>query len=182
MKSAVSQRGATLIVALLILAIISVTGLLAMRSSIFSNRVATGVQLDALAFEAAESAVFRAMNDLTVFNDSDDAAVFDQVIELFNGETIVWCELENGVIKNGPCDDDDYLDSRGLMLSESRSKATGFSPVSGNQVSTAGGSGFLFADFELSIQGNGRLPGYGLENRHVQKALRRGMIPAKDIE
>jgi len=48
-----NQRGAALIVALLILVVVSVLGVSAMKTSMFAAKVATGTQADAMVFEAA---------------------------------------------------------------------------------------------------------------------------------
>jgi type IV pilus assembly protein PilX len=182
MKSANREQGAALLVSLMILLLISIIGVAAMRSSALASKVAFGAQLDAIVFEAAESAIAETMANLTVFNASDDELKFEEIVALFNGETITWCLQKDRSRKLSDCASNDFLDSRGLITSESRSKAVGFSAVSGNQISSAGGTAVLFADFELAIQGDGSMPAYGLSNRHVQQALRRGMIPAKEIE
>jgi type IV pilus assembly protein PilX len=182
MKNIQRQRGAALLVALMILLIVSIIGVAAMRSSTLASRVAMGAQLDAIVFEAAESAIAETMANLTVFNASDDELKFEEIVSLFNGETITWCLQKDLSRKLDSCGNSDFLDSRSLITAESRSKAVGFSAVSGNQISSAGGAAVLFADFELAIQGDGAMPGYGLSNRHVQQALRRGMIPAKEIQ
>ena len=51
------QQGAALVVALLILVVVSLLGVSAMKSSVFSAKVATGTQADAMTFEAAETSL-----------------------------------------------------------------------------------------------------------------------------
>src|SRR5690606_17517971 len=66
-----SQRGAALLVALMILVIVSILGVTAMKTSMFSSKIATGTQVDAMAFEGAESAVNEAFNYLANISDAD---------------------------------------------------------------------------------------------------------------
>ena len=178
----IRQKGVALFVSLMILLIISVIGIAAMRSSTFSAKVAMGTQLDAMVFEASESAIAVTMAHLVDLNAAEDPDVFDEIAGLFNGLTVVWCLAGNGDLVLQSCGEDQYMDARNALLVESRSRAIGFSPASGNQVSVTGGASAIIGDFELLIQGNGSMPGYNMTNRHIQHALRRGMIPAQEIE
>ncbi|MCH8544755.1 MAG: hypothetical protein LAT61_14420 [Alcanivorax sp.] len=175
------QQGVALFVSLMILLIISVIGIAAMRSSTFSAKVAMGTQLDAMVFEAAESGIAVTMAHLVDLNASDDAEVFDEIAGLFNGLTITWCIAASGELVLQSCGANQYMDARNALLVETRSRAIGFSPASGNQISSTGGMGTIIGDFELLIQGNGSMPGYNMSNRHIQHALRRGMIPAQEF-
>lgn len=181
MKTINQQRGMALMAALMVLLVISIIGVTAMRSSAFSAKVATGVQLDAIAFEAAESAIADTLFSISEFNDAESGAEYDQIVSLFNGGTLVWCIAKGGKT-NSACTAADRFDSRGVVRAESRAASTGYSATSGNQISSSGGGGVLIADFELTIQGNSTLVGYGLSNRHVQQALRRGMVPGSEIQ
>lgn len=172
------QRGAALLVALMILLIVSVIGISAMRSSSFSAKVAMGTQLDAMAFEAAETAIGQTLDKLL----AADAASADDVTQLMNGEVLAWCIKNDGSIFKKPCDAADVMDSRGMVKSEARSTSTGFRRVSGNQLSQAGGGSTTFVDFELTVQGNGELPSYALLNRHIQHAVKRGMFFSGDTK
>src|SRR5690606_16870939 len=145
------QQGAALLVALMILLIVSVIGISAMRSSSFSAKVAMGTQLDAMAFEAAETAIGQTLDKLL----ATDSQSTDDVNALMNGSLLVWCIKENGAILMAPCGTGDVMDSRGMVTSEARSKSTGFRRVSGNQLSQTGGGAAIFVDFELTVQGNG---------------------------
>ena len=181
MKTINQQRGMALMAALMVLLVISIIGVTAMRSSAFSAKVATGVQLDAIAFEAAESAIAETLFSISEFNDSQSGEEYDQIIDLFNGGTLIWCVTKAGRTTDA-CTDESRFDSRGVVRAEARAASTGYSATSGNQISSAGGGGVLIADFELTIQGNSTLVGYGLSNRHVQQALRRGMVPGSEIQ
>jgi Tfp pilus assembly protein PilX len=175
------QRGMALLAALMVLMMISIIGVAAMRSSTFSAKVATGVQLDAIAFEAAESAIADTMFSVADFNSDEGSAKFDNVVTLFNGGTLTWCILKTSK-KDSACASGDRFDSRGVVQAEARASSTGFSATSGSQVSSSGGGGVMIADFELTIQGDSTLVGYGISNRHVQQALRRGMVPGSVIQ
>lgn len=175
------QAGVALFMALIILLVVSIIGIAAMRTSTISGRIALGTQLDAMVFEAAESAIAETMLHVTAANVGEDIA-FDDIAGLFNGDTLVWCFTKAGQRLSGSCEETALMDSRGALRAEARVRSVGFSPVSGNQVSVSGGLTTIIGDFELAIQGIGVMPDYGLVNRHVQNALRRGMIPAQEIE
>jgi len=171
------QRGAALLVALMILLIVSVIGISAMRSSSFSAKVAMGTQLDAMAFEAAETAIGQTLDKLL----ATDAQSTDDVNALMNGGVLVWCITSGGSIVK-TCTAADVMDSRGMVVSEARSMSTGFRRVSGNQLSQTGGGSTTFVDFELTVQGNGELPSYALLHRHIQHAMKRGMFFGADTK
>ena len=174
------QEGMALLLALVILLVVSVIGVAAMRTSAVSSRIAMGTQLDAMVFEAAESAIAEAIVHVSDANQSEDS--FEDISGLFNDEVLVWCMTGANNRIAGPCSDSNMMDSRGTLHSEARAKAVGFSPASGNQVSMSGGLNAIIGDFQIAIQGNGSMPDYGMANRHVQNVLRRGMIPAQEIQ
>ena len=171
-----AQGGAALIVALLILVVISVIGVAAMRSSSFSAKMAMGTQLDAMVFEGAESGIDYMLGRL-----QGNSAV-DELVEMMNGEIVVRCITGSGNFYKAVCGSADFMDSRGMLQVETRATTTGFSPAPGNQISSTGGGGVIFADFKLTIQGDGTMPAVGLQDKHIQHALRRGMIPVGEIQ
>ena len=58
------EQGVALLIALLILVVVSLMGITAMKTSMFSAKIATGTQVDAMAFEGAESSVSDAFKKL----------------------------------------------------------------------------------------------------------------------
>ena len=95
--SSANQQGVALIVALIILLLVSVLGLSAMRSSIFSAKVATGVQADAMTFEVAESGLaigYRLVESL------DRDAFYLEIIE---SSGTLGCLTATGQLQNGSC-------------------------------------------------------------------------------
>ena len=153
------QRGVALLIALFVLVIVSVMGITAMKTSMFSAKIATGTQIDAMAFEGAESAVSATFREL---ENDDDVTMSDETVE-------------------GACGDGQTLDSRGLIVSESHSKVNGYMPIDGGGISSTGG-GALQVDYKVGILGDSRLPGLGVENHHMQEALKRALKPSSDIE
>lgn len=174
------EKGVALLMALIILLVVAVLGAAALRTSSVSSRIALGTQLDAMVFEAAESAIAEAMFFISEANNSD--ASFDEIKGLFDGETLVWCLHSDRARTTSACNNNATMDSRGALQGEARARTVAFSPASGNQVSMSGGPGAIIGDFQIAIQGNGNLPGYGLADRHVQYILRRGMIPVQEIQ
>ena len=69
------EQGVALLIALLILVVVSLMGITAMKTSMFSAKIATGTQVDAMAFEGAESSVSDAFKKLENMS-SDDLQSF----------------------------------------------------------------------------------------------------------
>src|SRR5690606_27310667 len=104
------QRGAVLLMALIVLIMVSLLGLSAMRASIFSNKVSIGVQADTMTFEAAETALgltFRALSDMT------EAELTAAVID---GGSVEYCITEDG-LSDASCDSN-FMDSRELIQAQ----------------------------------------------------------------
>jgi type IV pilus assembly protein PilX len=169
------QSGAALLVALLILVVISLIGISAMKSSIFTAKVATGTQADAMVFEGAETALSETYKELNSLPGEDFYA-------LLNDNFAERCVVQGAVpYKKSVCTANDRFDSRELLQVASSSSLQGFSPVSGSQVSTTGG-GVIFVDYKVAMLGESRMESFGLENFHLQEALKRGIKPGSEIE
>lgn len=171
-KAPYRQRGAVLLVSLLILLMVSVLGISAMRSSIFANKVATGVQADAMTFEAAETAIAVAYGALAANNALQ--TVFSP------GYTNTGCVTSSGM-SNGACGANSTFDKRGLLRAEAYSYFGGYKALSGSQISTTGGSN-LFVDYKINVLGQSVMPSYNIENHHLQEALKRGIKPGSEID
>ncbi|WP_341707534.1 PilX N-terminal domain-containing pilus assembly protein [Halopseudomonas sp.] len=166
------QRGVALVVALLVLLMVSVLGLSAMRSSVFSAKVATGVQSDVMTFEAAETVIVSTYGALTALSN-------EQLYNAVDGQAARYCMKSAGAAQ-GACGSTDFMDVRGLLQAESYSYLDGFSPISGSQVSSSGGAG-VFVDYRINILGESEMDNYGIENHHLQETLKRGIKPGAEI-
>lgn len=169
------QQGAALVVALLILVVVSLLGVSAMKSSVFSAKVATGTQADAMTFEAAETTLAEAYKELNNMSGAD------LYTKLAGGELLIRCVTEEDTTKEGACSQGDALDSRGLIAAQSFSKLNGYDPVPGSQISTTGG-GAIFVDYKIAMLGESEMSSFNLDNHHLQEALKRGIKPGSEIE
>ncbi|SDT92469.1 pilus assembly PilX family protein [Halopseudomonas salegens] len=162
--SANNQQGAVLVVALIILLMVSVLGLSAMRASIFSSKVSTGIQADTMTFDAAESAVAMSLNKLRGFNDSQLAAA------VLNGQSMETCLLSDGTLKETACGDTDKMDSRELL------RAGSYMVHRKNRCRMVAGSDVeVYRDYVIDVLGESDMQSYGIENNHLQEALKVGL-------
>jgi len=169
-----SQRGAALLVSLIILVMVSLMGISALRSSIFSGRVATGIQADAMTFEAAETALgvtYGALSSL------DSQTLYTA---LATGP-VEYCVTKSAPDASGACGANTFFDERGLLQARSVSYLGGFAPIDGAQVSMTGTAG-VFVDYQINMLGESEMPTFKLENYHLQEALKRGIMPGSDIQ
>lgn len=125
-----SQRGAALVVALLILIIISIIGITAMRTSLFSAKVATMAQASTMSFQGAESAISAVFDEAKNQSFSSPGHVVGYAIaQLGVGKTVLIerCVTQATPYKQGACDSGDFVDARGLVKAGSRTmvKPTG---------------------------------------------------------
>lgn len=171
-----SQRGAALLVALMILVIVSILGVTAMKTSMFSSKIATGTQVDAMAFEGAESAVNEAFNYLANISDADlQPFLMTGLIEqrcLVGGDTGA---------KPRACIAAERMDSRGLVQAGSRIRQEGMRAISGGAVSTTGSSPMQEVDYTFEILGQSEIKSFDVDNNHLQEALKRGMASTSDF-
>lgn len=169
-----AQRGAALLVALVILVMVSLMGISALRSSMFSGKVATGIQADAMTFEAAETALgvtYRNLSSMT------DQALYTAL----NGGAVEYCVERTNPDSAGACGANSFLDERQLLQARSISHHAGYSPIDGSQISITG-TGSVFVDYQVNMLAEGEMPTLNLENYHLQEALKRGIMPASDIK
>lgn len=167
-----SQRGAVLLVSLLILLMVSILGISAMRSSIFANKVATGIQADAMSFEAAETAI--AVVYGSMLSDNSLQTVFSP------GYNSTTCITDSGST-SGSCGSNTFFDNRDLLTAEAYSYFAGYKALSGTQISISGGSN-LFVDYKINILGQSSMPSYNIENHHHQETLKRGIKPGSEVD
>lgn len=169
------QRGAALLVALMILVLTAILGVVAMKSSVFSSRLAVGTQLDALAFEGAESALAESFQEL-----GQDTGI-GELARVLDGNQYQRCVTKDDRRAERLCAIGDHLDSRGLVRSQVRAGLSGRRPVVGGQVSVSG-SGAILVDYEVSMLGEADIDAYDVSNHHVQETLKRGLMAAGEVE
>lgn len=168
-----TQRGAALLISLIILLLVSVMGISALRSSIFSGKVATSVQADAMTFEAAETALgvtFRNLDSLT--NEELYTGLADGVME--------YCILHSNPDSTGACAGSSFMDERELLRAQSTSFIAGYTMRDGFAVGQSG-SGSIFVDYQINMLAESEMPTLNLENFHLQEALKFGILPASEI-
>lgn len=168
------QKGAALLVALLILVAISLLGISAMKTSMFSSRVSTGMQADAMVFEGAESAIVEAYEEL------DGMSTID-LSNFLGGDVMTRCVVSDNPRKDGLCAGADFMDSRGLLKAHSTSQVSGFRLISGAQISSTGNGG-TFVDYQVEISGNSEMATFNIGDSHVQELLKRGILPSAEIQ
>lgn len=169
-----NQQGAALFVSLIILVLVSLMGISALRSSVFSGRVATGVQADAMTFEAAETALgvtFRSLDAMT--NQELYTSLADGVVE--------YCVRKDNPVAAGACAGTTFMDERQLLRAQSTSFLGGYAMRDGFAVGQTG-AGNIFVDYQINMLAESAMPTLNLENYHLQEALKFGILPASDIE
>ena len=173
MQSRSSQRGAALIVALLILVIISIIGIAAMRTSLFNAKIATAAQAATMSFEGAETAISAVFDEAT--NQSFDTpghVVGYAVAELGTGKTVVVyrCVTQANQYAQKACTSSDSVDSRGLVQAGSRTivKKTGRYKT-GNVLTTNTGGATSIQYYDFITVADGHVPALKMNNYNVQE-------------
>ena len=168
-----SQRGAALIVALLILVVVSVLGVSAMKTSMFAAKVATGTRADAMVFEAAESSVADMYNTI---NNMDEVALTAFLVDQVVARR---CLLNSGG-RDGACSSGDSMDARKVITASAGASEDGYELISGNQVSATGNSA-TFVDYSINVQGDAVMDGFNINDRHLQQLLKTGILPGSEM-
>lgn len=165
---ATRQQGAALIVALIVMALVSVLGLSALRSSMFSGKVATSVQADAMTYEAAETAINVTYNELDEMSDSDIT------INLGDGDVYLGCVRNGSGNFGSTCGNNDRLDVRELLQARSSSFKCGLSHVSGSSLRLG------MVEHHVCIIGEGEFLTLNLENFHYLETVKLGLAPLQN--
>lgn len=157
-----AQQGAVLVVALIVMVMVSLLGISAMRASVQSNKVATGVQADTMSFEAAETALGVAFNTLDKMSEEElTAAVVD-------GNTVEYCITSDGV-SDSSCGGSEFMDSRNLLKAQAFAihPPNNCRPISGFDVEE-------YKDLVINILGESEMASYNIQNHHLQEGLKLG--------
>lgn len=162
-----SQRGSVLLVVLIIMVMVMLMGISSMRAGVFSSKVSTGVQADAMSFEAAETGIFVAYHGLQGMDGTALTSAID-------GVGTAYCIKEGkGVV--GECGGGDYLDERKLLRAGAYVRQNGYRPIPGELISQTGGvpsSPYVF--YQIDILGTSAMPSYKSEDFHLQETLKPG--------
>lgn len=166
------QQGMALLLTLLILMVVSLLGISALRTSLFSARMATGAEIDAMAFAAAESAIDATLGALK--NDPE------RLRSLLAGNTLTQCVTLADPGKTGACGSGDHLDARALVVAESHARRIGYRPVVGGSVGFGtddDGAAPRVVDYRLVILGEATIARFGRHEYHLQIVTKRGLKP-----
>lgn len=161
------QRGTVLIIVLIIMLMVLLMGVSSMQAGVFSAKVSTGVQSDAMSFEAAETGVFASYHGL-------QAMTGEQITTAISGTGSAYC-IKDGTPYSGECGSGDYLDERQLLKAGSYVRQNGYRPIPGEQLSATGAvptSPIVF--YQIDILGTSEMPSYKTENHHLQETLKPG--------
>ena len=180
------QQGMALVIALVILAMISILGIAALRTSIFNTRISTSAQGSAMTFQAAESALAALFQEASQYQ--GDGSNKDNVIHIAMGQLssgviapIDRCLTKTNLSKDGACTNADVFDERGLLQAESRIQVkTDVVPCElgiggeGSQVSTSGGDQNTIRglDYRFVGYGHGSMDVLNIDTYTVQEFAR----------
>ena len=161
------QRGSVLLVVLVIMMMALIIGVSSMRAGVFSSKVSTGVQADAMSFEAAETGVFVTYHDV-------HRMTGEQLTSAIDGTGTAYC-IKDGKSYGGACGSGEYLDERQLLRAGAYIRQNGYRPIPGELISQTGGlptSPYVF--YQIDILGTSEMPSYQTENFHLQETLKPG--------
>lgn len=151
------QQGVALVIALMILVIISVIGIAAMRTSLFSVKVATSAQASAMAFQSAETALSAIYDEATSPSATSAGNVIADAVEkmLIGAPAVVErCVTVADPYKKGACASTDRADSRDLTVSGSRTVVKpGGRAVAGSGIGSTAGTTVRYYDFVSAAKG-----------------------------
>lgn len=168
------QRGAALIVALMILVIVSLLGISAMRASMFNAKISTSVQAASLAFQGAESAVSAAIEEASSdpAGSNPDSLINDGIENFYvAGYTMYRC-VTASAITAVDCSSSDRIDTRGVVQSRSKTVMSGTPrPIPGRSAGVQGspGAGTQQSFLTFYTLGIGTVPDVSAGAYHIQQ-------------
>lgn len=167
------QRGVALLLTLLILTAVSLLGVSALRASLFGARMATGTEIDAMAFAAAESAIDATLSALK--NNPE------RLRSLLAGNTLTQCVTLANPGKAGACASGDHLDFRALVVAESHARRVGYRPVASGSIGVdSDETAPLVVEYRIAILGEATIAHFGRHEHHMQIVVVRGPKPATE--
>ncbi|MEH6784920.1 MAG: PilX N-terminal domain-containing pilus assembly protein [Alcanivorax jadensis] len=157
-----AQQGVALFVALMLLVVLALMGVSAMRMSMFNARIATGAQLSAMTFQAAESSLASTYGEVTDTNSP-------MLLNLLDGASVRLCQQAATPDSSGACSQAARFDSRGLLQAQSRTIQTGVSPdlslLEGAQLNGQQ----LLVPHRMEMAAVGKAPDFQVASYHVQE-------------
>lgn len=175
------QKGAALIIALLILIVISILGISAMRMSLFNARIATGAQASTMAFQASESALQAVYEEAL---DADEGGQNNVILRALRKrfvdnvfEVQERCVTTTTPYKLGSCGSGDWMDSRELVTASSKTVVKDkIRTIYGNAITMTGSQGTIVVWYDFVTAANGEMAGLGVESHNVQEFSRKGLF------
>lgn len=183
------QRGAALMISLMLLLVISVIGVTAMRTSMFNAKISTSVQASSMTFNAAESALTAVFREADMYGGGGAADGQDNIVALLltqldfgTPQIIERCVTAADSFVNGACTAADAFDNRGLLQASSQ-VVVDQTPVGcgggagggdGSQISSSGeGSSMVRGlDYQFVAVGRGRMDVLDMDAYVVQEFAR----------
>lgn len=181
MTSLSSQRGAALLVALMILSIVSILGVVAMRTSMFNAKITTTAQVSTITFDGAESALSAVYSEAVFIPQTDPTSIIFQLVNGYqDGVSVV---VDRCVGKGAgelfmarACGANDVADSRNLLRAGSRTVMKGFSSAPYlSSISSTGGSNVNFVWYEFMSVGKGEVEVFNAEQINEQHFAKIGI-------
>ncbi|MDF1822500.1 MAG: PilX N-terminal domain-containing pilus assembly protein [Alcanivoracaceae bacterium] len=170
------QKGAALLVSLMILVIISLIGIAAMRTSLFNAKISTSAKASTMVFEGAETAISAVFKEGRYVDLLDPGQIFASAISA-PGVIIDRCVTGSSLYKPGACTSVDFLDQRDLVKSGSRTAVVGrelnagAAGEGGNRISGAN----RYVYFQFATAAKGEMPVLNIEQHTIQEFALRGL-------
>jgi type IV pilus assembly protein PilX len=174
------ERGAALVVSLLMLVIISVLGVAALRNSMFSSKVATGAQVGTMTFQAAETALAMVFEEATAPGSAGDPdnVLIKALVSLSDigvPQVQYRCVTRNEAFSIGACDATSFMDSRNLLRAGSETFVRqDISAVPGFDIS-------MWGQYELVTIAEGEMPDFRTSNINIQEYTRIAPLMSRDM-
>ena len=170
------QKGAALLVALMILVIISLIGIAAMRTSLFNAKISASAKASAMVFEGAETAIAAVFKEGREIQLEVPGQIFVAAISA-PGVVLDRCVAKNELYKAAPCDAVDFMDRRDLVKSSSRTAVIGREYNAGAEGSggdrISGANRFVW--FQFATAARGEMPVLNIEQNTIQEFSLRGL-------
>lgn len=176
-----AQRGVALFIALMILVIISILGISAMRSSVTSARIATGIQVNTMSFQGAQTAIQAVINEMVGSTAGKTGNVLTDMITARSMgvvQVMERCVTASNTSVAAACSSSQFVDSRSLVQAGSQSLLEkNMKPAPGWALSGPGS----YAYNAILVAGSGTVPSMGMETTNVQELALLGPKPQGDL-
>ena len=174
------QRGVALFIALILLIIISILGVSAMRMSMFNARISTGAQVNAMTFQAGESALQSVYEEAL---NADEGGENNVILRAMNKrfaegvfEVQLRCVTTADPYKSGACAAGDYMDSRDLIKASSQTVVKdSIRNIAGNSITMTGSGGTTVVWYDFVSVAKGEMQDLQVESHNVQEFSRKGL-------